>query len=258
MSQKNIGRVCIVTGGSKGIGHGITKAFIEQGYHVMITGRDEKACIDCCIQLQHLIDLYQWENRISYFSCDVSVKTLCEEMIRLCLERYGRLDVLICNAGIYPEASLENCSENDINETMRINYNGTVYSIQAAIEPLKQSQAGRIIIISSITGPITGNIGFAHYGATKSAQIGYMKGAAIELAPYNITINAILPGNILTESLGQLGDAYTTRMIERIPMKRLGTPKDIGNASLFLASEESSYITGNSITVDGGQVLPEA
>lgn len=258
MSRKNKGRVCIVTGASRGIGYGIAITFIEEGYDVMITARDEKACIDCCIQLQHLIDLYQWENRVSYFIGDVSVKTLCDEMIRVCLERYGRLDVLICNAGIYPSASVENCSENDINETMRINYNGTVYSIQAAIEPLKQSQAGRIIIISSITGPITGNTNFAHYGASKAAQLGFMRGAAIELAPYNITVNAILPGNILTESLGQLGDAYTTRMIERIPMKRLGTPKDIGHASLFLASEDSSYITGNSITVDGGQVLPEA
>jgi len=258
MSRNNKGRVCIVTGGSKGIGHGIALAFIEEGYDVLITGRDEKACIDCCSKLQNLIDMHKWDNRISYFSGDVSVKALCDEMIRICLERYGRLDVLICNAGIYPEASVENCSENDINETMRINYMGTVYSIQASIEPLKQSQAGRIIIISSITGPITGNIGFAHYGATKAAQVGYMRTAAIELAPYNITVNAILPGNILTESLGELGDAYTTRMIERIPMNRLGSPSDIGNASLFLASEGSSYITGNSITVDGGQVLPEA
>ena len=141
---------------------------------------------------------------------------------------------------------------------MKINYNGTVYSIQAAIEPLKKSLAGRIIIISSITGPITGNVGFAHYGATKAAQIGYMKTAAIELAKYNITVNAILPGNIMTESLGSLGDEYITKMIERIPMKRLGLPKDIGNAAIFLANEKSSYITGNCITIDGGQVLPEA
>jgi len=251
-------KTCIVTGGAKGIGAGISKCFINKGWNVMISGRDENSLIECKNAMQEVITNNGTTNKISYFTGDVGMKSNCEDMIKACLNHFGRLDVLVCNAGIYPEATISECSEHDVNETMRINYNGTVYCIQSAIESLKQSSNGRIIIISSITGPITGNQGFAHYGATKAAQLGYMRTAAIELAQYNITVNAILPGNILTESLGELGDEYCTKMEQRIPMKRLGRPEDIGNAAVFLASEESSYITGNSLVVDGGQILPEA
>lgn len=225
----------------------------------MITGRDNTSCQECCNELQEMINLNKFKCQITYFIGDVSSKTTCQDMIKQCLlQNNNKLDVLVCNAGIYPEADVESCSVDDINETMRINYNGTVFCIQAAIEPLKKSLSGRIIIISSITGPITGNLGFAHYGASKAAQIGYMKTCAMELAKYSITVNAILPGNIITEGLGVLGDEYCTRMIERIPLGRLGKPEDIGNAAVFLANDLSSYITGVSLNIDGGQTLPEA
>ena len=250
---------CCITGGAKGIGAGITLSFIKKGWDCMITGRDEAACIECCKNMEDVIAANGTSNRISYFIGDVGIRITCDNMIQSVIDRHdGKLDVLVCNAGIYPEATLEECTEYDMNETMRINYNGTVYSIQSALERLKESSAGRIIIISSITGPITGNLGFAHYGATKAAQLGYMRTCALELAQYNITVNAILPGNILTDGLGQLGDEYVTRMEARIPLKRLGKPEDIGNAAIFLASDESSYITGISLNVDGGQVLPES
>lgn len=251
-------RTSIVTGGAKGIGKGIVSCFIENGYNVMITGRDESSLIQCVNDMENVINSNETlNNKISYYVGDVSIKKSCEDMILQCVIQYGQLDVLVCNAGIYPEATVEAVTEEEINETMRINYNGTVFCIQSSIPLLKQSQAGRIIIISSITGPITGNIGFAHYAASKAAQIGFMRTVAMELAPFNITVNAILPGNILTDGLESLGSDYICRMERKIPMKRLGTPLDIGNAAVFLASPLSSYITGNLMTIDGGQVLPE-
>src|ERR1700723_2349292 len=116
---------------------------------------------------------------------------------------------------------------------------------------------GRIIVISSITGPITGFPGSAHYGASKAAQLGFMRTAAIELAPSRITVNAILPGNIITEGLAELGEDYAAKMASSVPLRRLGSVDDIGYAALFLSTDEAGYITGQTILIDGGQVLPE-
>ena len=111
---------------------------------------------------------------------------------------------------------------------------------------------------SSITGPFTGFPGWTHYGASKSGQLGFLKTAAMELSRYNVTINAVLPGNIATEGLADLGQDYLDTMAASIPLKRLGDPEDIGNAALFFASKEAGYITGQTIVVDGGQILPES
>ena len=123
---------------------------------------------------------------------------------------------------------------------------------------LKASGAGRVVLTSSITGPVTGFPGWTHYGASKSGQLGFMRTAAIELARDNITINAVMPGNIITEGLVDLGQDYLDSMAASIPMKKLGTVEDIGYAALFLASHEAAYITGQTIVVDGGQILPES
>ena len=116
---------------------------------------------------------------------------------------------------------------------------------------------GRVVVTSSITGPITGYPGWAHYGATKAGQLGFMKTAAMELARYNTTINAVMPGNIVTEGLASLGEDYLNSMAAAIPLKRLGAVEDIANAALFFASDEAAYITGQQMVIDGGQTLPE-
>jgi 3-oxoacyl-[acyl-carrier protein] reductase len=121
-----------------------------------------------------------------------------------------------------------------------------------------KSDQGRVVLTSSITGPITGYPGWSHYGATKAGQLGFMRTASIELARHGITINAILPGNILTEALTALGPEYLRSMAASIPLKRLGTVEDVGHAALFFASKEAAYITGQTIVVDGGQILPES
>jgi 3-oxoacyl-[acyl-carrier protein] reductase len=121
-----------------------------------------------------------------------------------------------------------------------------------------RSGRGRVIITSSITGPITGFPGWTHYGASKAGQLGFMRTAAIELAPKGITVNAVLPGNVVTEELAGTGKEYTSGMTAAIPLGRLGTVDEIGYAALFFATDEAAYITGQSIVVDGGQVLPES
>jgi 3-oxoacyl-[acyl-carrier protein] reductase len=122
---------------------------------------------------------------------------------------------------------------------------------------MRARRYGRIVLTSSVTGPVTGYPGWAHYGATKAAMLGFMRSAAIEVAQEGVTINAVLPGNILTSGLQGMGQDYLDELAASIPMKKLGTPEDIGNAMLFLASDEASYITGQTIIVDGGQLLPE-
>ena len=139
-----------------------------------------------------------------------------------------------------------------------VNVKGTFFIVQAALSPLTASGHGRVVVTSSITGPITGYPGWSHYGASKAAQLGFIRTAAMELAPKQITINAVLPGNIVTEGLADMGQEYLDSMASAIPAGRLGTVADIGNAALFFATDEAAYITGQTLVVDGGQVLPES
>jgi len=149
-------------------------------------------------------------------------------------------------------------TEEDWDTVMNTNLKGTLFSVQTCLPELKKSGAGRVVITSSITGPITGFPGWSHYGASKAGQLGFIRTAAIELAKYGITVNAVMPGNILTEGLEDMGDDYLTQMASSIPLKRLGSVEDIANAMLYFASEEAGYVTGQTIVVDGGQVLPES
>ncbi len=173
-------------------------------------------------------------------------------------ERLGGIDVLCANAGIFPGNRLAEMTEDDLDQALATNLKGTIFAVQACLPALTRSGRGRIIVISSITGPVTGFPGSAHYGASKAAQLGFMRTAAIELAPSRITVNALPPGNIITEGLAALGEDHITKMAAPIPLRRLGTVDEIGHAALFLATEEAVYITGQTIVIDGGQVLPES
>ena len=131
-------------------------------------------------------------------------------------------------------------------------------SVQACLPALEKSGHGRIVLTSSITGPVTGFPGWSHYGASKAAQLGFMRTAAIELAPKKITVNAVLPGNIATEGLADMGAEYRKAMEASVPQGRLGEVDDIGNAALFFATKEAAYVTGQALVIDGGQILPES
>jgi 3-oxoacyl-[acyl-carrier protein] reductase len=248
------GRAVVVTGGSRGIGKGIASVFARNGARVLITGRDYGAANAAAEELS----AQAAAGEVSYVLADVASREDCRRMAAVALERLGGIDVLCANAGIFPEGRLEDLDEEDLDQVIGTNLKGTVLAVQACLPALKSSGRGRVIITSSITGPITGFPGWTHYGASKAGQLGFMRTAAIELAPSGITVNAVLPGNIATEGLAELGEDYARQMSAAIPMRRLGSVDDIGYAALFLATDEAAYITGQTIVVDGGQVLPES
>jgi 3-oxoacyl-[acyl-carrier protein] reductase len=246
------GRTVLVTGGTKGIGKGIAGVFARAGANVVVVGRDAttgKAAAE---------DLQRNGGEVAYVGADVSRAGDCERMAVEAVERFGGIDVLCANAGVFPDAKLEDMTEDDIDAIFATNVKGTMLSVKACMPALERSGHGRVVLTSSITGPITGYPGWCHYGATKAAQLGFLRTAAIELAAKGITINAVMPGNIETEGLEQLGPEYRRKMESSIPQRKLGTVEDIGHAALFLATDEASYITGQTIVVDGGQVLPES
>ncbi|MBJ7463115.1 MAG: 3-oxoacyl-ACP reductase FabG [Mycolicibacterium sp.] len=246
-------RSVLVTGGSKGIGRGIATVFARAGANVAIAARTAAGLDDAVAALDEL-----GAGTIIGVRVDVSDRQSCTEMAAAAVEAFGGLDVLCANAGIFPDAPLATMTPEQLNEIMGVNVNGTFYAVQACLDALIASGTGRVILTSSITGPITGYPGWSHYGATKAAQLGFMRTAAIELAPKGITVNAVLPGNILTEGLLENGEDYIASMARSIPAGALGTPEDIGHLAAFLATTEAAYITGQAIAVDGGQVLPES
>jgi 3-oxoacyl-[acyl-carrier protein] reductase len=196
--------------------------------------------------------------KVSGFSADVTNPDDCHRAVEAAIERHGGLDIVCANAGIFPSGKLEDLTPEDIEQVLAVNFKGTVFVIQAALPALTASGHGRVIVTSSITGPITGFPGWSHYGASKAAQLGFIRTAAMELAPKQITINAVLPGNIVTEGLVEMGQEYMDQMAAAIPAGRLGSVADIGNAALFFATDEAGYITGQTLVVDGGQILPES
>lgn len=245
-------RTVLVTGATMGIGKGIATVFARDGYKVVLTARDASRGEQVAEELKAA------GNRdVLFVPGDVTDLDAMKKVVAAGVEAFGGIDVLCANAGMFPSAKLDEMTEAQWDGIFDVNVKGMLFSIQAALDALKQSPAGRIVITSSITGPVTGYPGWAHYGATKSAQLGFMRTAAVELAPHGITVNAVLPGNVYTEGLADLGEDYLDSMKASIPMKRLGEVEDIGVAASFFARPDAGYITGQSLIVDGGQILPE-
>jgi 3-oxoacyl-[acyl-carrier protein] reductase len=191
-------------------------------------------------------------------AADVTRQADMRAMADAALENFGAIDILCANAGIFPASPLATMTEADFDLVLNTNLKGTFLAVSACLPAMKDKKGGRIILTSSITGPVTGYSGWSHYGASKAGQLGFMRTAAIELAPFGITVNAVLPGNIATEGLAGLGEEYIRTMEASVPMRRLGSVTDIANAALFFASDEAAYITGQSLVIDGGQILPES
>ena len=247
------GRSVVVTGGSKGIGKGIARVFVRAGANVLLAARDEAGLATAASDLAK-----EGDGRIETVAADVSKVADCRRIAETAVERFGGIDVLCANAGVFPDKSLAEMTEEDVDAVFDCNVKGTMFMVQACLDPLEASGHGRVVITSSITGPITGYPGWSHYGASKAAQLGFLRTAAIELAPRRITVNAVMPGNIATEGLADMGEDYRIGMEAVIPQHRLGEVEDIGYAALFFATDEAGYITGQSLVIDGGQVLPES
>uniref|UniRef100_A0A450UJ83 3-oxoacyl-[acyl-carrier protein] reductase n=1 Tax=Candidatus Kentrum eta TaxID=2126337 RepID=A0A450UJ83_9GAMM len=246
------GKSVIVTGGSKGIGRGIAEAFANRGAHVMIAARGEEAAEKACEELSGK------GGRVEYGKCDVSDWDSVRSMVETTARAFGGVDILCANAGVFPQTKIVDMEPSKWDRVMGTNLRSAFLCVKAAIPYFEKGGQGRVVLTSSITGPMTGFPGWSHYGASKSGQLGFLKTAAMELARYNTTINAVMPGNIHTEGLQDLGQAYLDAMAASIPLKRIGSVADIGHAVLFFASDEAAYITGQQIVVDGGQTITES
>lgn len=246
------GRSVIVTGASKGIGRGLAKVFASKGARVLVVarGRDDAEKV--------VGEIKAAGGTAAAFPADVTSSNDMQRMAEAAVEQHGGIDVLCANAGIFPAARLTEMTAETWDEVLGINLKGTFLAVKACLPAMQQKNNGRIIITSSITGPLTGYPGWTGYGASKAGQLGFLRTAALELASSNITINAVLPGNIKTEGLDSMGADYVKKMTESIPLRRLGEVEDIAYAALFFASDEAAFITGQTLVIDGGQVLPES
>ncbi|HEY3182412.1 MAG TPA: SDR family oxidoreductase [Gaiellaceae bacterium] len=244
-------RVAIVTGAASGIGRGIAEVLAGEGARVVIADVDGDGA-------ERLAGRLRDEGRDALaVQVDVIDRRAVDAAAAAAVDRYGRIDILAANAGVYPSVALTEMSDRDWDHVMDVNVKGALHALQACLPTMRERGYGRIVFTSSITGPVVGMPGLTHYAASKAALLGMMRSAALELAADGITVNAILPGNVRTPGLEQLEEAVIARVIAAIPLGRLAEPEELGWAVRFLASEEAGYVTGQTLVVDGGQVLPE-
>jgi len=240
-------QVAVVTGGARGIGRGIASVLSAEGAKVVIVDVEAELGETAAAELGGLA-----------VTADVTDRASVEAMAARVVGELGRIDIVCANAGAYPFADLDQLDEQMWNDVMNLNVGGAVRTVQACLPAMRARGYGRIVLTSSITGPVTGQRGFAHYGASKAAMLGFMRSAAVELARSGITVNAVMPGNVSTPGFADTSDEHQRRMLSSIPMGRYAEPEEVGWAVRFLASPEAAYITGQTLIVDGGQVLPEA
>jgi len=250
MSGKLSGSIAIVTGAGRGIGRAIALRFAREGARVVIGTRGADA------GAQTVAAIEAAGGAAELIVCDVGNRNEAVALVRETEARHGGIDILVHNAGAFPYASLQNLTERDLDESFNVNLKACFWLAQAALPALARSASARVLVTSSVSGNHANAPGLTHYSASKAGVTGFVRNLALELAPLNITVNAVEPGFILTERNRDPAMADLVRAtVTQIPMRRGGEPDDIAGLMAFLASREAAYITGQSIVVDGGLTL---
>ena len=242
------GKIAIVTGASQGIGRTIAKIFSKSGAHVICIARTENKIIDL------VEEIIEDNGSADHISCDVSDSDAFSNSVNNVINNHGKIDILINNAGITRDALIMRMTEEQWEKVINTNLKGAFYGMKSVIKSMMRNKFGRIINITSIVG-ITGNAGQANYAASKAGLIGMTQSIAKEVGSRGITVNCIAPGWIDTEMTDELPENSKNALVDRIPLGKIGEPEDIAYTALFLASNEAKYITGQTITVDGGRII---
>lgn len=240
------GKTAIVTGASRGIGREIAKALAREGAFVVVNYHGSADKAEETVQ-----EIRKNGGKAEAYPCDVSDFHASEEMVKHILKEYGKVDILINNAGITRDGLLMRMSEEDFDRVLAINLKGSFHMIRHLSRQFLKQRSGRIISISSISG-ILGNAGQTNYAASKAGIIGLTKSAARELAGRGVCVNAIAPGFIETEMTNVLSESVREAAVKQIPLGHFGKPEDVAELAVFLASDRAKYITGQVICVDGG------
>lgn len=245
-------KTAIIVGASKGIGRAIAEVFAEQDAKVLLVSRD-------VVKLKEVVSTIEEKGGVaSYIQGDVKSRADMDAMAKEMKKLYGRIDILCYNTGIYPPVAFIDMTEEQWDDTIDTNLKGAFFAMKACVPYMIEQGGGRILLTSSVSGPQVGLPMRSHYTASKAGINGLIRTTAIELARYNIFVNGVEPGVIMTEGVEVLGREYIEPMERAIPGKALGKPKDVANVMLFLASDDCQFITGETITIDGGQRLPES
>lgn len=253
------GKVAVVTGGARGMGFGASRVMAKYGAKVIIIGSSDTVltAIETLTKEGYEVDGYKADVRDGE-----RLKEICKEVY----EKYGKIDIVVNSAGVGDLKYFKDATDEFRDSVMDVNYKGTWNICKAAVPYMVKANYGKIVNFGSVTGVMVVDPGFTAYAATKGAIMGFTKALAVELAPHNITVNAILPGLIDTpmmdkscrEACPEDPQSVKDAMVVNIPMRRLGTMDEAGEVAAFLASDESSYVTGTSIVFDGGNTLPES
>lgn len=252
-------KIAIITGGAMGIGRGIVEVYLNYGAKVIVLDYNE-ALKNTLMELNT-----KYPGKINGYIVDISKKEVLEACLKEIEKTYTYIDIIVNNAGVCKLNTFEDMSDEERDFHFNINIKGTWNVTKTFLPLLKKSQNGAIVNLSSVTGPMVADSGEVAYATSKAAVLGFTKSLAAELVEYNIRVNAIMPGYVKTpmvSSMANLSNKENPNSViegiaSGIPMKRLAEPREIGELAAFLGSEESSYITGQGIVIDGGSTLPE-
>jgi len=246
------GKVAIITGSGQGIGESIAKVFAKAGATIVVATRTasngQETVDDICAD----------GGRASLYQVDISASADCAALIAHTIETHGKLDILVHNAAVFGRHKIEEMPDEALSRSMDVNLKACFWLSKYAVPHIRKQGQGRILVTSSVTGPRVAMAGNSHYAASKAGVNGFIRGAALEYAQENITVNGVEPGLIYTSTMDPEADGHGIEAVSAfIPMRRMGDPEDVAYAMLYLASDQAKYVTGQTIIVDGGGLLPE-